>query len=256
MKIMVLSAVHLEGGTRHDIYRFFCKRMEGVRSAAGIETLIVGTTGDGAGDVAAKHGHHFIEHQNKPLSYKFNAGLQAIREHNPDYVMILGSDDIASDSLFHAYKALTLQHEYGVIGVHDLYFMGLHDKRWGFGYCGYWKGRKQSYMLGVGRMIHKRILDYCDWNLWYDARNSGLDGAASKTIKNAKQAGVNADSITIGIKKHNHLLIDIKTRGNISSMSNFEMEDVEYDRLFFDHVSPDEAGPIVFHIDKTIYGKY
>ena len=241
MKIMVLTAVHNAAGDRREVYEIFCKRMEAVRDNTAIETLIVGSEGSVSEDIARQYGHHYVEHENKPLSYKFNAGMRDLREHSPDYVMILGSDDIASDSFFDAHVALADGYRYGVIGVHDLYFMGLHDKRWGFGVCGYWNGHKKRKMLGVGRMVSSDILDSCDWTPWYDSRNAGMDAALSKTIQKAGAQGVNVSSVIFGIKNHHHLLIDIKTRGNISSMSNFELEGVDYTKLFYEHLPYEEA---------------
>jgi hypothetical protein len=226
--------------------------METVRKNTGIETLVVGSEGDASRGVTESFGHHYLEHENRPVSRKFNAGLKEIRKHNPSHVMILGSDDIVSDGLFETYKNILSVEDKDIMGIHDLFFLGLNRKRWGFGVCGYWAGNKRR-MLGVARMFSAYILDMVDWELWYDDRNAGLDAAASKSVANLKDDGLIITSTTLSIMEHGHLVIDIKTEGNISSMSNFELRERNPTELFKGHLPKEEADAILEYIEKKTH---
>jgi hypothetical protein len=250
VKLMVLSAVHNVGGDRREVCEFFCKRMQTVRDELGVETLIVGSEGELSRTLVEKYGHHYVEFDNRPLSRKFNAGMEALRSHSPSHVMILGSDDIVSSSLFEAYIALLQQSDYDLMGITDLYFLGLHTKRWGFGVCGYW-GNKST-MLGVARCYSSRILDNRNWNLWYDDRNARMDAAAMASVKRYVNEGNKISTVKFRIKEHGHMVIDIKTRGNISSMSNFPLTDVDYHELFREHLPTTEAEDIISYCDTKI----
>jgi len=254
-KIMVLTAFHGIGGHRKEICTFFSRRMSAVRKATGIETMIVGSECELSKQIADEYGHHYIEFQNKPLSRKFNAGLEACREHYPTHVMILGSDDIVSTSLFESYIAFLKNREYDIIGIKDLYFLSLHHKRWGFGHCGYWKGRQSA--LGVARCYSKRVLDYCNWNLWSDDRNARMDSGAMETVTKLKKEGNKISSITLKITDGSHFLMDIKTCGNISSMQSFRLQPMDYKDLFHRFLPMDEANDLIEYCNFMIdyYGK-
>lgn len=252
IKLMVLSAVHNVIGERKEVCNFFAKRMQTVRESLGIETLIVGSEGELSRSVAERCGHHYVEFPNRPLSRKFNAGMEALRYHKPTHVMILGSDDIVSTSLFEAYIALLHQSDYDLIGITDLYFLGLHTRRWGFGVCGYWNGYHNQRSLGVAKCYSSRILEFNDWTLWHGSRNAGLDGAAMVSVRNYAHGGNSLSSVKVNIKKHNHMVIDIKTRGNISSMSNFALQDINYHELFNEHLPKEEAVALINYCDTKI----
>lgn len=51
-----------------------------------------------------KYGIKYIEHENRPLGRKKNAGLNAAMKLEWDYLIELGSDDIILDTIFDAYK--------------------------------------------------------------------------------------------------------------------------------------------------------
>jgi len=237
---MVLSAVHNVSGDRGPVCEIFSKRMAAVRDKFNIETLIVGSEGDLSRHITEHYGHHYVEFPNKPVSKKFVVGLKKLQEFNPTHVIIIQSDDIVSDSLFEHYISILSESNIDVLGIHDIYFLGLHTKRWGFGVCGYWAGRNNNFMLGVARCFSSSLLDKCNWNLWETDRNSGIDGEASAAIKRVKSTH-EVLAKTISIRDNNHLVIDIKTNGNISSMSNFELEMEDYADLFTKHLPTAEA---------------
>jgi hypothetical protein len=240
-KLMVLSAVHGVDGGRYDVYKFFLRRMEHIRKKFGVETLVVGSEGDLSKELTEEYGVKYLEYDNNPVSNKFSAGMKALRGYGPDYVMILGSDDIISDSLIEKYLWDIEDKPWDVIGITDSYYLALHPKRAWFNHAVYWPGYAKKTIIGYARCWSARLLDAVDWAPWPDGLNSGLDFAASMHIAST---GLSQATLEYSIKEMNWLHVDIKTIGNISSLSPIIRRGatpVDLDDLFAQHLPEDEA---------------
>ena len=251
MKLMVLSAVHNVMGGRRYVYKFFCQRMQHIQKRFGVETLVVGSEGWDSKGVTEKYGLHYREHPNNPVSDKWNFGMSVMKQDkfNPDYVMILGSDDLVSDSLIEFYLKVIESGGYDIFGIRDSYYFGLNHKRDKFGVCGYWKGYPHGGMIGYARVFSKAIMEKVDWRPWISGKNSGLDFSVSQKFKDN---GVTGTSKTFSIKEKDFLHIDIKTAGNISSMSPLNLEEVDYKELLNKHLQPREADAIIRYASRII----
>ena len=79
---------------RHQLADIVLRHYAAVRDAlAGTLTLgitAVGSEGAQSRDLAERHGAHYVEHANSPLGAKWNVGLRAVRELQPDAVVITG----------------------------------------------------------------------------------------------------------------------------------------------------------------------
>ena len=65
-----------------------------------ISTVVVGSEGKESEELTSPFGVEYIEHKNRPLSEKWEAGIRHTRSMDPDAVIILGSDNFISTSTF------------------------------------------------------------------------------------------------------------------------------------------------------------
>jgi len=179
---------------------------------------------------------------NDPLGKKWNAGMRHARTYaDPDYVMILGSDDLISSSLLELIDH-KINQGYEFISFKDLYFYSLNRKRVKFGECGYWDGRGQNRSLGPARVCHRRILEKINWAPWGETKNSGLDGSF---IKNIKDYIPEKKKILLSLKETNTYCLDIKTEGNINGIGNFELEPIKPEVLMSKFMDKDEIEAVL-----------
>jgi hypothetical protein len=239
---MILSPTHNINGDRGDIHNMFCRRMSRVRDQFDIEMMVIGSDGDVSKNMTEGYGHLYYEYPNKPVSNKWNGGMAKIREYEPDYVMMLDSDDFLSDSLFEEYVRLVNTGAYNMIGVVDSYFVSFHLKRAHFDKCFYWPGYgKRDVIMGCSKVVSREILDAVDWAPWPDGRGGGLNNHFHKKVSSA--INFNYKRGVISVKGGNHLHIDIKTNGNISSIATLwkEKKLLDFAELVHAHLPKDEA---------------
>jgi hypothetical protein len=65
-----------------------------------LTTVVVGSEGEWSRWLVKAFDADYVPHKNKPLGAKWNAGLRRARSHNPDALVILGSDNIPNAKLF------------------------------------------------------------------------------------------------------------------------------------------------------------
>ena len=119
---------------------------------------------------------------NEPLAAKWNAASTAARDLDPDYVLIMGSDDLLSDTLYRALlgemRAGTPHH-----GVTDLYVWDSELARAGY-WPGYRAGPRTGRSIGLGRIYNREIMEACDWRLWPNSEDDhGMDGLVDERLK-------------------------------------------------------------------------
>lgn len=251
MKVIVLSATHRVGGDRGPIYQSFLNRMAHIRAKYGIEMLVVGSEGYVSKNMTVDSGAMYLEFDNHPLSNKWNAGMIQLRQHDPDYVMILGSDDFVSDALIEKYLSILSLLEYNIVGIADSYYASYNLKRAHFGQCLYWGGYPKQQVIGYGRCFGKEILDAVNWSPWPNGLNAGLDFNASVKIKKTK---VPQRTFKFKIKDDDLFHIDIKTAGNISSLSPIVRRsteiNIDIDWLLHKHLPQGEADALIEYINE------
>lgn len=206
MKVAILSCMW----QRKSVFRIFAQSMKRIKKFD-VLPLIVGSEGSKSKSLAKEYGLAYIEYPNAPLGAKFNAGMKVLR--GIDYVMVLGSDDIISDS----YMELFLQemHKgYDVIGTIDAYYYSPIKKE--LGYWGGYETRRQGETIGMGRTLSKRVLDKLDWTPWRSDINKGLDGSMTSKLSNIRLKQSKIKMIDTGI-----MAVDIKIATNITSYGCF-----------------------------------
>lgn len=112
-----------------------------------------------------KYGIAWTMYKNEPLGEKKNAGLQIAKDFEFDYLMEIGSDDLALNELLDNYKEL--------IGKVD--FFGISDAAYINSETGECRRLISKSTYGAGRMISRKALERAGWVLWADRLNRGLD---------------------------------------------------------------------------------
>jgi len=112
-----------------------------------------------------KYGIAWMMYKNEPLGEKKNAGLQKAKEFDFDYLMEIGSDDIVLNELLEDYKKYIGEHEF--FGIADAAYINSES-----GEC---RRLISKSTYGAGRMISRKALEKCNWILWNDRLNRGLD---------------------------------------------------------------------------------
>ena len=159
----------------------------------------------------------FVEHPNKPIGRKFNAGLQAAKDLDFSNLFITGSDDVFTPGLWDYYER---NKDSDYVGLLDFYFTDFFRTK----YCPGFQHDRKGEPHGAGRMIKREVLEKNNWTLWDDEINQGLDASATKKLK-----GLNTHFFRC--KDIGEVALDIKLSENIQSMTDYEGEWVGNDIL-------------------------
>ncbi len=136
-------------------------------------TLVVGS--EGKPDYLDAMGHEYVHAENKPLSFKWQAGISAAEEIEHDAVVIVGSDDLISEKQFRLYVE-ALHKGYLFYGVADLAISNNSRSVYWPGYQAHFTPRRFLESIGAARMIAKPLLKSLDYKLWNEKEiNKGLD---------------------------------------------------------------------------------
>ncbi len=155
-----------------------------------------------------------VKYQNLPLSNKWNHSVYTAKQFNPDAIMIMGSDDIFTESYLNKVKYY-INRDIDYISnnnwAHVWYFSNkvtlLTDR---------YINRQTDDGIGSGRIINARILNKINWNLYkFDKPiNKILDLTSYKKINNLIKSKIfDIDGYSIFLLKlaNDNTAISIKT---------------------------------------------
>lgn len=143
-----------------------------LRGILDLHLIAVGSEGTASRDLAEERGFTYVEYANSPLGAKWNGGMDAVRASGADAMIVVGSDDLLNTELFAVYARL-LADGYVFAGLCDTYFWDLSTRHLAL-WRGYSGGRKGEPM-GLGRLIHRDLLDKMDWQPWDGTLEKALD---------------------------------------------------------------------------------
>jgi len=118
----------------------------------------------------------FLKHPNKPLSAKWQAGVDIARELSNDVVLIMGSDDWISEN-WCARMMIEIDKGYDLVGKNEIYFLNIEYNdleliKWN----GYNEPiERKNEPVGAGRIFSDNILSVIDWQRFPKILNGGLD---------------------------------------------------------------------------------
>jgi len=211
MHLKIVTAIH----GREKMTRAFIVAMNRIKHQTGVETHAVVTHGDVNIPTLGIYGIPFVTSENKPVSKKFNAVVESLKEKDWTHLMILGSDDIPNTRLVE--HALTLD-KWDYCGIDGLWFWGLNPRRAGFDRFGYFK--VGGIIAGTAKVISRRVMDAVDYRPWTDDRSGGMDGSLMKKTRNALAAkGESYTAKRWSLSDVGGFLMDVKYESHVSSMS-------------------------------------
>jgi hypothetical protein len=205
-----LTNAMIEGLPDHD-FKVFC----------------VGSEGNASRELAESFGFTYIEHTNDKLGQKWNAVTRAARSFNPDYCLMMGSDDVMTPDLFNRYLPY-MRNGIDYIGTLDWYFYDTVTRK-----SLYWKGYRKAFNRGVtcgaGRMLSGRLMNALDWEPWENDRNHNLlDTAMENRLK-----GINHSRASFIIGDLGGMGLDIKSSTNMTPFAEWDnAETIPNDEVF------------------------
>jgi len=193
---------------RPKILELWCASIQRIRQELVIWIPAVVISGEEDKKVCDRYLINHIVRPNKPVSEKFNAGMEFMREnyesHPIDYVIISGSDDIFSSDTVRQIMC-ACEEGYDVVGIDNIYFYGTEGMHRGK-FCQL-KGTK---MLGVGKTISRKVLDMVDWRPWTEPKNNGMDWLVTHAIMPHAKSYKTLS---------NTMVVDCKSKTNLNSMN-------------------------------------
>jgi len=195
----------------------------------GIELLrvAVGSEGKASKGRAIDNGWTYVEAANCPLSMKHQAGFDAVRELDPDYVVLINSDDLLSKNYFAAVTGACAPDD--VLALADLWFLDLRSSLVALGYFpGYRQTKvkgvrsgvfeRDNLTLGAGRCFGRVALDEVDWQLWVEDIDRGLDGSCADRLLAAAGKQIQAHSMSeLGV-----FAMDVKSGVNLWNFKDYK----------------------------------
>lgn len=191
-------AVILPFWGRPEVTKLCFERLETQRLKFGFDVFV---SGDDYGIVPRLW--NMVAVDNLPLGNKLNTLIQCTKDY--DGVIILGSDDFISDSIFELYQNIDCT-KLAFYGFDDCHVYSSHTNK---------LGHKLSYAksgntIGVARLWTKATLERMNYKLYTSIRNKGLD-SDSKRNMNAK--GIEE----ISLSYNGHFMLDVKCENNITA---------------------------------------
>jgi hypothetical protein len=151
-----------------------------LKGRAEVQMVAVGSEGESSRALAEEYGWSYVEAPNRPLGAKWNAGMAFVRGLAPDGVVIVGSDDWLTTSVFD-FHMKALRDGCLVSGLLDIYF--LYYKTMKTIHFGGYTHDRMGESLGLGRCLSREALQSVNWQPWWPKVNRGLDLTMTKTLR-------------------------------------------------------------------------
>ncbi len=214
MKITIISAVW----QRPHVFRLFAEGLHKLIDAHSTEVtfrvIIAGSEGEKSQKMVTDEGFDYVEAPNDQLAKKFNATTRMAKGDNPDFVLLLGSDDIISADTFQIYlDKIKEQPKIDFIGLTDFYFYDLNT-----GKAAYWGGyadHRKGAVCGAGVLVSRNLMRLWGWAPWSPKHNHILDDSI-----NIKRKRTPHKDYTFSLKEHGVVSVDLKSNTN---MTPFEL---------------------------------
>lgn len=223
MKFCILTAAY----GRYPVFEVFLDWFNLVKLSRykNVFNLVVAADDYKIKEMCEQYEAYYVKADNDILGNKWNTGLKKCKEIDFDYLIIMGSDDITSVTIFDVYTNLYPEK---AIGWKDIYFYDAESKR-----MKYWPGYnndREGESIGAGRAIHRDVLDKLNWQLWDIGRKKHLDANMSTRFK-----PFDIRPKILSLKEYGEFMVDIKTTKNMSQFSEYKGDFVDLD-LFKKHL--------------------
>lgn len=134
-------------------------------------------------EICLDSGAIWVEHKNKPLGAKWNAGFVKAKQFSPDACLYMGSSDWCSDNWLQLMRPYLVRH--GMIGVPGMHLLDVGETLRACKWDGY-TGSRADESIGIGRLLSRELLDKMHWLPF----NSAIDNSLDRSMKdNARILG-------------------------------------------------------------------
>ena len=244
LRLVVLTCVWQRPALTEVFLSYYQKIAKKLIGKIDLILLAVGSEGNYSRQMCERYNFNYVEYKNFPLSDKWEFGLKHTRNFSPDGVIVVGSDDFISLSLFERYAEL-LNDGYLFSGLSDGYFLDLANSEELIYWRGYGGLNREGGMpwrlnetLGMGRMYSRLLLEWIDYSLWHEKNiNKGLDGVAKDRLfslgmfavlkKHAVRFPIQNREFLFGqvsmkMEELDAFALDVKSpSGNVTTMGNY-----------------------------------
>ena len=218
MRIALLTCIHGRHAVSELMLRHHAEAASRLRESTGCEFQLAAVLSPEdevvMGPICDALGVRWKTHRNKPISVKWQVGLEFVKQTCADAsaVMVAGSDDFLSDA--YMVSSANLVKEGWSLGFGP-------DRCWmldsATGRLGLWRRPYDPGIPGItagaGRVFTRELLERVSWRLWTRDKNRGLDTLCSKRLR---ALGYQLDSL--GLTDHgDRAVINVKTGENIHS---------------------------------------
>lgn len=187
-KLLVLTCVWKRHELTNAFYRYYKKIKQELADTIEITLLAVGSEGNTSRVNCQAHGFNYVEADNSPLTYKWQAGMQEASKFQFDGMVILGSDDFIEKEVFYLYKK-ALENNIHFYGFRDMYLYDVPSKNFGH-WLGYGSASgnvaqptRIGETIGLGRLISRELLEFLSFDIWSDiSANKSLDRLMKEKI--------------------------------------------------------------------------
>jgi len=244
LTLVMLTCVWKRPKLTKIILSYYSKLKEEVKNIVNLEFVAVGSEGNKSRKICEDAGFHYFEHENQPISGKWQHGLEMTKKYNPDAVIIMGSDDIITKEIINFYiEKINLG--YLLVGIKDFYIYESTLKK-----LAHWRGygklndaHRMDETIGLGRCLARPLLDQIKFDVWGGLElERNLDGAMTNRLKKFGIFPISEDNCPI-IKNNGNLLrighvgykldeidgfaIDIKSKTNVTNFDRYLDRDPE-----------------------------
>ena len=220
------------------ILSYYSKLKEDIKSTVNLELVAIGSEGDKSRQLCEGAGFHYFEHENQPMSNKWQHGLKMTKKYDPDAVIIMGSDDIITKEIINFYVE-KINSGYLLVGIKDFYMYESNLKK-----LAHWRGygklndaHRMDETIGLGRCLARPLLDKIEFDVWGGLElKRNLDGAMTNRLKEIGIFPVSEDNCPIighdgKLLRAGHVgyklseiggfAIDIKSKTNVTSFDRY-----------------------------------
>ena len=244
MTLVILTCVWKRPRLTEIVLTYYSRLKEEMKDVLDLELVAIGSEGEQSKDICEACGFHYHEHENQPLSEKWQYGLKKTQEFNPDAVIIMGSDDLITRKILEFYIE-KIKQGHLLVGIKDFFIYESKLKKLAH-WRGYGKlndGHRMDETIGLGRCLTRPLLDKIDFQIWGGLNlNRNLDGAMTQRLKevgifpvaeedallvNVDGKLLHAGHIGYKLEDTNGFAVDIKTKTNVTNFERYVDRDPE-----------------------------
>lgn len=220
---------------RPEIFRMFAEGVKVLqdhfKGRLEIVCCVAGSEGITSRNLVNQYSNFFYcEVPNHPLGEKMNKAAFLASRLQPNYCLMLGSDDIIGIGLMEKYYA-AMQQRVDYVYLMDCFFFDTFSKK-GLYWGGYTKNFNRGRALGMGRLISARTLTQLRWICWPPGYDRILDTAFDRQMDRTR-----CSRLPVTLKHEGLFALDIKSSTNMTQFTQWDNSYfVDGKKMLFDNL--------------------